>query len=116
MIVDPDGNRIGRTLFAPSNDALADLGQQAIGVLAADPNAASAAIGYHFLEEALTVEDLRALDGQAVPSRIPGQSIDITVVDGEVVLNGVARIVDADRTAENGVVHVIDTFLTPPTG
>ena len=116
VIVDPDGNRIGRTLFAPSNDALADLGQQAISVLAADPNAASAAIGYHFLEEALTVEDLRALDGQAVPSRIPGQSIDITVVDGEVVLNGVARIVDADRTAENGVVHVIDTFLTPPTG
>ena len=111
-LVDPDGNSVSRTLFAPSNDALADLGQQAISLITADPNTASTAIGYHYLEEALTVEDLLALDGQAIPSRIPGQSIDITVVDGEVVLNGVARIVDSDRTAENGVVHVIDTWLS----
>jgi uncharacterized surface protein with fasciclin (FAS1) repeats len=37
-------------------------------------------------------------------------------VDGETVMVGEATILRYDIVASNGVVHVIDTVLTPPVG
>ena len=112
---DEDGNAIDRTLFAPSDAALETLGPDAIAALAADPNAAAALVGYHFLEERLLEEDLVAMDGETIATRIAGQSIEVAVVDGAVQINGESVVVSTDFEADNGVVHIIDTVLMPPT-
>ena len=103
-----------RTLFAPSDAALAQLDPSVIPGLQDDPAAASALVGYHILPDNLAAADLIALDGQQIESST-GLPINVTVVDGAVVLNGTTTVVDTDFTADNGVVHIIDTVLTPPT-
>ena len=42
-----------------------------------------------------------------------GQPVTIKVVDGKVMIND-ATVVAADVAASNGVIHVIDTVLLPP--
>ncbi len=111
---DADGNPIQRTLFAPSDSALNDLGTEAVGAIAGDPEGANALVGYHFIDEILTAEDLIALDGQTITTRT-GLPIAVTVVDGAVVLNGSSTVTSADFGGDNGVVHIVDTVLQPPT-
>ncbi len=113
-IEDADGNPVQRTLFAPSDAALAQLGPDALAGLAADPDAAAALVGYHFLDGVVTAEDVVALNGQVVPTRT-GLPLSISVVDGEVFLNGSAKVTSTDFEADNGIVHIIDTVLQPPT-
>ena len=108
----PGGSAIMRTIFAPSDQALADLGAEATAALVADADAANALVGHHFLDASLTADDLLGLDGGTLPSSV-GLPIQFEAVDGELVLNGVARVVSTDLTAENGIVHVIDTVLSP---
>lgn len=109
-----DGSPINRTLFAPSDEALAALGPEAIGALTADIDAANALVGYHFLEESVDAEGVIALDGQTVTTRT-GLPLRINIVDGDVVLNDVTRVTRTDIIADNGVVHIVDMVLTPPT-
>lgn len=111
---DENGDPVMRTLFAPSDAALADFGPEAIGALTSDPDGANALVGYHFLTEPLAASDLAELDGQTLTTRT-GLPLNVTVEDGDVVLNGVARVVSTDFDADNGVVHIVDMVLTPPT-
>ena len=64
----------------------------------------------HVLEGEFTGADALAADGTSVET-LTGATIDITVVDGNVVLNGISTVIAADNLAGNGVVHVIDTVL-----
>jgi uncharacterized surface protein with fasciclin (FAS1) repeats len=43
---------------------------------------------------------------------VNGKSLTVAIRDGEVFIND-ARVLATDVTAANGVVHVIDTVLTP---
>lgn len=111
---DADGNPVSRTLFAPSDEALAKLSPTELGAIAGDPEGAAALVGYHFLDGIVTAEDVLALDGQTVVTRT-GLPLAISVVDGEVFLNGTSKVTSVDFGSDNGVVHIIDTILTPPT-
>ena len=113
-ITDADGNPVQRTLFAPSDEALAKLDPAELGAIAGDPEGAAALVGYHFLDGVVTAEDVVALDGQTVQTRT-GLPMQISVVDGEVFLNGTTKVTSTDFAADNGIVHIIDTILTPPT-
>lgn len=104
-----------RTLFAPSDAAIAALDSSALNTAASDPDGAGAGlIGYHLVDQRLLIEDLVGLDGQPVAT-LADLPVGISIVDGEVVLNGSSRIVAGDLIADNGVVHIVDTVLTPPT-
>lgn len=46
---------------------------------------------------------------------LAGNELAVTV-DGDTVTVGGATITEYDLSADNGVVHVIDTVLTPPAG
>ena len=113
-LIDADGNPVDRTLFAPSDDAVAQVDQAVIESFVTDPATAAALIGYHFLDARLSIDELAALDGETVLTRT-GLPLAITVVDGEVILNGSSRITAGDFNADNGVVHIVDALLDPPT-
>ncbi len=113
-LTDADGNPVQRTLFAPSDEALAKLSPAELGAIAGDPALANAVVGYHFLDGVVTAEDVLGLDGETVVTRT-GLPMSISVVDGEVFLNGTIKVTSTDFAADNGVVHIIDTLLTPPT-
>jgi len=113
-LVDEDGNPVMRTLFAPSDAALAAFGPEAIGALTADPEAANALVGYHFLDEPLSAEELIELDGQSVTTRT-GLPLNVSVDDGGVILNDVSLVTASNFEADNGIVHIVDIVLEPPT-
>ncbi len=103
------------TVFAPTDDAfaaaLADLGLTAEELLASDDLAAI--LTYHVIAGEVDAATAISLDGQSAET-VNGAEIDITVVDGSVVINGTATVVAADVEASNGIVHVIDSVLLPP--
>lgn len=111
---DADGNELRRTLFAPSDAAFDAFGEDELAVLAADPEAARALLNYHIVDGTVSADDLPTLVGQTVPT-LNGLPLTFTMVDDQVVLNGVSVVETADLPADNGVVHVIDRLLVPPT-
>jgi uncharacterized surface protein with fasciclin (FAS1) repeats len=108
------------TVFAPTNDAfeeaLAALGITAEELLASDGLADI--LTYHVVPGNLLAGDVLAAveagGGSATVETVNGAPITVTVVDGEVMLNGTATVTAVDLVAGNGVVHVIDAVILPP--
>ena len=102
------------TVFAPTDaafeQALADLGITAEQLLA-DPNLAGI-LTYHVVPGKVLAADVVALDGQDVAT-VNGATVRIAVDGGTVMVND-ATVVTTDVEASNGVIHVIDKVLLPP--
>lgn len=100
------------TVFAPTDDAFAALPEGTVESLLADPSGALTDILlYHVVEGAVLAETVVTLDSAAT---IQGEEVTIEVVDGGVVLNGSVKVTATDVTASNGIIHVIDAVLLPP--
>ncbi|MGB1252752.1 MAG: fasciclin domain-containing protein [Candidatus Promineifilaceae bacterium] len=100
------------TVFAPTDDAFAALPEGTLDTLLEDPTGALTDIlTYHVVEGAVMAEDVVTLDAATM---LNGGDITIEVVDGGVVLNGAINVVTTDLAASNGVIHVIDAVLLPP--
>ncbi|MEL0141065.1 MAG: fasciclin domain-containing protein [Acidimicrobiaceae bacterium] len=103
-------------MFAPTDDAFA-AALDALGLTAeellADTDTVTSILTYHGLLGSVSAEEAIALDGQSVAT-INGAEIAISVVDGAVVINDSATVIQADVLASNGVIHVIDAVLLPP--
>jgi uncharacterized surface protein with fasciclin (FAS1) repeats len=108
------------TVFAPTNAAF-EAALKSMGITAeellANPDLASI-LTYHVVPGKLMAADVLAAveagGGTAEVTTVNGAKIAVTVVDGKVMLNGVASVALADLEAGNGVVHVIDAVLLPP--
>jgi len=102
------------TVFAPTDEAFA-AALEALGLtveeLLASPDL-GAILTYHVLAGGVDAATAISLDGQSADT-VNGASIDISVVDGSVMINN-ATVIDADIAASNGIIHVIDTVLLPP--
>ncbi|WP_299257819.1 fasciclin domain-containing protein [uncultured Aquimarina sp.] len=94
------------TVFAPTNDAFAALDAIPEG------DALTEVLLYHVAAGKFTAEDLLA--GQAVTT-VQGDEVTIEMINDEVFLNGSIKVSIADIEASNGIVHVIDGVLLPPT-
>ncbi|MEO1516865.1 MAG: fasciclin domain-containing protein [Bacteroidota bacterium] len=100
------------TLFAPTDDAFANLPAGTLDTLLNDPEGALANIlRYHVLGSKQESGDLS--DGQTAPTLL-GPDIAVRIENGDVFIND-AQVTMRDIQATNGVVHVIDAVLTPPT-
>ena len=100
------------TVFAPTDAAFAALPAGAVDALLADPTGDLANILlYHALGAQVMSTDLVA---EQTVTMLNGDDATVTVMDGTVMINGVATVITADVTADNGVVHVIDAILLPP--
>ena len=105
------------TVFAPTDDAfgklLADLGVTPEELLA-DPDLANILL-YHVVPgvfDSATVIAAAPID--ALETLNPdGATLKVEVVDGAVVINESAEVIQADVVASNGVIHVIDAVLVP---
>jgi len=103
------------TVFAPTNDAFAQIPRADLDALLGDEEALTSVLTYHVVPGKILAGDLQPT--QTVQT-VQGEDITIEVAD-----DGTATITDAngntvnitatDLTARNGVVHVIDGVLTP---
>ncbi len=102
------------TVFAPNDAAFAELGQETIDALLADPDTLTDILLYHVLADQ-NVDSATAIS-------LAGGSVDaantdplqISLSDSKLFINA-AEVVVADVAATNGTIHVINKVLLPPT-
>lgn len=97
------------TVFAPTNDAIAAID----GVLTLEN--LSDILLYHVVSGAIFSEELLESleDGPVVVETLNGSVLVITLEEGTVFVNGIA-VTSVDFTGTNGVIHIIDGVLIPP--
>jgi transforming growth factor-beta-induced protein len=100
------------TVFAPSDEAFAKLPAGTLESLT--PEQLKDILLYHVVAGKVMAADAVALDGQMADTLLEGKQLAISV-DGETVMINDAKVVTADVEAGNGVIHVIDSVLLPPT-
>ncbi|HRW48758.1 MAG TPA: fasciclin domain-containing protein, partial [Caldilinea sp.] len=97
------------TLFAPTNDAFADIPQAALDAVLADPEMLTQILLYHAVSGKVMSADLA--DGDV--ETLQGAPVAVEVGNGKVTVNG-ATVTTPDLEAVNGVVHAINAVLYPP--
>jgi len=105
------------TLFAPSDQAFAaylDGAGMSQEEAFAGAEMLQSILGYHVVTMMEDSEMVMGMDGQTFTT-LNGAPLEVTV-DGETVMVGDATVLRYDIEASNGVIHVIDTVLTPPAG
>ena len=99
------------TVFAPSDDAFAALPAGLLEKLLLPENVAvlTSILIYHVVSGTVMSADIMAGD---VPT-VEGSTVALDTASG-VTVNG-ATVTTADVAASNGVIHVIDAVMVPPT-
>jgi transforming growth factor-beta-induced protein len=98
------------TVFAPTDEAFAALPEGTLEALLADTEALSQVLLYHVVSGEVLASEVVGLDSAAT---VQGEDIAISV-DGDSVRVNEANLVTTDIDASNGVIHVIDQVILPP--
>ncbi len=98
------------TVFAPTDDAFAALPAGTLDSLFADIPALQSVLTYHVVPGKVMAADVVNLTSA---DTVQGEPISISVQDGNVMVNN-ANVIITDIEASNGVIHVIDAVLLPP--
>jgi uncharacterized surface protein with fasciclin (FAS1) repeats len=100
------------TIFAPTDEAFAKLPPGTIEDWFANPQALSDVLSYHVVDGKLMAADVMQ---QESFNALTGQALTVTTEGNTVMVDG-AKVLTPDLEGSNGVIHVIDTVLMPPTG
>jgi transforming growth factor-beta-induced protein len=101
------------TVFAPTNDAFAKLGDDTINALLADPDALSDILLYHVIADGVVdAETAVSLAGTTTPMA-NGDQLALSLSGSNLLVN-FSVVITTDVMASNGIIHVIDTVLIPP--
>jgi uncharacterized surface protein with fasciclin (FAS1) repeats len=98
------------TVFAPTDDAFAKIPADRLQAILADTELLTAILTYHVVAGEVTSDQVVGL---ASAETVQGEPLTITTGDAGVRVND-ASVVAVDVMASNGVIHVIDTVLLPP--
>ncbi len=101
------------TVFAPTDDAFDALPEGLLTALLEPENkdTLTAILRYHVVSGEVTSDQVSAGE---VPT-VQGESITVSVTsDDKVLLNDSAEVIAKDVDADNGVIHVIDAVIVPP--
>jgi uncharacterized surface protein with fasciclin (FAS1) repeats len=111
------------TVFAPTNEAFANLDQKALKSLLEPKNkkALSEVLTYHVVAGKLTAADVTAAltkgKGMVELKTVSGATITVVQKDGKIWLkdanDSYSEIVATDVMASNGVIHVINAVVMP---
>ena len=99
------------TVFAPTDAAFAALPAGTLDGLLKDPAALKKVLLYHVVSGSVTADKVVGLTSA---TSVEGSLIATSVKDGTVYLNDSAKVVTPDVMASNGVIHVIDKVILPP--
>ncbi|RPJ20056.1 MAG: fasciclin domain-containing protein [Chloroflexi bacterium] len=104
------------TVFAPTDDAFAALPEGTLDSLLLPENKQQLTdiLLYHVVPGKVMAADVTGLDGKMADTALTGQQIGVKVDMGSVYLNENVKVVITDIEASNGVIHVIDAVLLPP--
>jgi uncharacterized surface protein with fasciclin (FAS1) repeats len=98
------------TVFAPTDEAFAKIPKEKLEALLKDKKALTAVLTYHVVPGKVMAADVVKLDSAKT---VQGQSVNIVAKDGKVSING-ANVLKTDIVCGNGVIHVIDAVILPP--
>ena len=98
------------TIFAPTDDAFAQLSPETRDALNKDPQKLETLLKYHVVEGAIKAADAAKV-GKA--QTLEGQPVVIVVKDDKTEIND-ATVTKPDLETANGVIHTIDRVLVPP--
>jgi len=100
------------TVFAPTDEAFAALGEETINALLADPDTLRDILLYHVIAGEVDAATATSLAGTTV-AMVNGDNSAITLSEGQLMIN-MANGVSTDARASNGIIHVIDSVMLPP--
>jgi transforming growth factor-beta-induced protein len=98
------------TVFAPTDDAFAALPDGTVEALLNDIPALTEILLYHVVPGEVFSNEVVSLN---YADTVQGQPVFITTADGMVMIND-ANVIIPDVRATNGVIHVIDKVILPP--
>jgi len=99
------------TVFAPTDEAFKNLPDGALEGLLKDKEALKNVLLYHVVSGKVSSKEVVDLN-QA--TTLNGSDLKIKTDNGKVMIND-ANVTGADVMASNGIIHVIDKVLLPPT-
>lgn len=101
------------TVFAPTNDAFADVPAATLDAVFADPDLLTAVLTYHVVAgENISLADLMAMPDGTQLTTLNGAALTVTH-DGDTVSIDGTPIIVGDVAATNGTIHVIGGVLVP---
>jgi len=100
------------TVFAPTDEAFAALGDDAINGLLADPDTLRDILLYHVVPGSVDAATAISLAGTTVTTANE-DDFALTVDGGNLFVN-MSQVTATDIQASNGIIHVIDAVLMPP--
>ncbi len=101
------------TVFAPTDEAFAKVPAATLAALGKDKAALKNVLLYHVVPGKVMASSVVTMNGKSAKTA-EGQDVKIMVMGDKVMVNQ-ANVVKTDIVAKNGVIHVIDAVILPPT-
>ncbi len=101
------------TVFAPTDEAFAKVPAATLAALGKDKAALKNVLLYHVVPGKVMASTVVTMNGKSAKTA-EGQDVKIMVMGDKVMVNQ-ANVVKTDIVAKNGVIHVIDAVILPPT-
>lgn len=104
------------TVFAPTDEAFALLGEDTINALLADPDALANILLYHVVPGAAVLQDAAVGIAQSDMQMVTMANEQVATIsrnDSNLYVNK-SQVSSANILATNGVIHVIDQVILPP--
>jgi len=98
------------TVFAPSDEAFAELPAGTLDAVLKDKAKLIAILTFHVIPGKVLAKDVVGLNGKSVKT-VQGGTLKVDTTSG--VKIGSATVVKPDIACSNGVIHVIDQVLLP---
>jgi len=98
------------TVFAPTDEAFAKIPKEKLEALLKDKKALAAILTYHVVPGKVMAADVVKLTSAKTAQ---GKEVTIDAKEGQVTING-AKVIKTDIVCKNGVIHVIDAVIMPP--
>jgi uncharacterized surface protein with fasciclin (FAS1) repeats len=99
------------TVFAPTNSAFRKVPKKTLAALAKNKAQLRAVLLYHVVKGRVPAAKVVKLKSART---LNGASVRIRVRSGSVYLNRTTKVVKPDMKASNGIIHVINRVLLPP--
>lgn len=97
------------TIFAPTNDAFLALPEGNLEKLLKDANGLRDVLLYHIVDGRLALADISK---QVILRAVSGKEIPVVKMDKHIYVDD-ALITEADLSADNGLLHVVDQVMLP---